>query len=99
MAKPLGIIFWALSVACLAMGFGNYVKTVNKYSRKAAIVQTGWKTQTVSRFWVLGLLGYGGRERVWWFHLHANHEQVLAVIAFVIIVVCVLFLATNSKRA
>lgn len=24
------------------------VETVNKYSRRAAIVQTGWKTQTVS---------------------------------------------------
>lgn len=50
MAKPLGIIFWGLSVACLCLGFGNYVKTVNKYSRRAAIVQTGWKTQTVSCF-------------------------------------------------
>jgi hypothetical protein len=48
MAKPLGIIFWGLSVSCLFLGFGNYVKTVNKYSRRAAIVQTGWKTQTVS---------------------------------------------------
>ncbi|RDW69577.1 hypothetical protein BP6252_08597 [Coleophoma cylindrospora] len=48
MAKPLGIIFWVLSVSCLALGFGNYIKTVNKYSRRAAIVQTGWKTQTVS---------------------------------------------------
>ncbi|KAL3419784.1 hypothetical protein PVAG01_08282 [Phlyctema vagabunda] len=69
MAKPLGIVFWALSVACLALGVGNYVKTVNKYSRRAAIVQTGWKTQTV-----------------------------LSGIAFSIIGVCVLFLATNSKR-
>ena len=31
------------------MGLGNYVKTVNKYSRRAAVVQTGWKTQSVSR--------------------------------------------------
>lgn len=44
---PLGIIFWLLSLACLALGFGNYIKTVNKYSRRAAIVQTGWKTQSV----------------------------------------------------
>jgi len=49
MAKPLGIIFWLLSLSCLALGFGNYIKTVNKYSRRVAIVQTGWKTQTVSR--------------------------------------------------
>ncbi len=48
MAQPLGIIFWFLSLACLALGFGNYIKTVNKYSRRAAIVQTGWKTQSVS---------------------------------------------------
>ncbi|KAK0119719.1 hypothetical protein ONS95_011155 [Cadophora gregata] len=69
MAKPLGIIFWLLSLSCLALGFGNYIKTVNKYSKRAAIVQTGWKTQSV-----------------------------LTVIAFSIVGVCVLFLATNSKR-
>ncbi|KAG0652650.1 hypothetical protein D0Z07_0485 [Hyphodiscus hymeniophilus] len=27
MAKPLGIIFWLLSLSCLALGFGNYMKT------------------------------------------------------------------------
>jgi hypothetical protein len=48
MAKPLGIIFWFLSLSCLALGFGNYIKTVEKYSRRMAIVQTGWKTQSVS---------------------------------------------------
>jgi hypothetical protein len=48
MARPLGIVFWLLSLCCLALGFGNYIKTVQKYSRRAAIVQTGWKTQTVS---------------------------------------------------
>ncbi|KAI0478948.1 hypothetical protein GGR56DRAFT_632687 [Xylariaceae sp. FL0804] len=48
MALPLGIVFWLLSVSCLVVGFGNYIKTVNKYSRKAAIVQTGWRTQSVS---------------------------------------------------
>ena len=63
-AKPLGFIFWILSVVCLGMGCGNYIKTVNKYGRRAAIVQTGWKTQTVSflffsvyrRVWDLGLV-------------------------------------------
>jgi hypothetical protein len=50
MAKPLGIIFWFLSLCCLALGFGNYIKTVEKYSRRMAIVQTGWKTQSVSHF-------------------------------------------------
>jgi hypothetical protein len=47
MALPLGIIFWALAIACLALGFGNYIKTVTKYSRRMALVQTGWKTQVV----------------------------------------------------
>lgn len=70
MAKPLGIIFWFLSLCCLALGFGNYVKTVEKYSRRMAIVQTGWKTQSV-----------------------------LTLVAFSIVAVCVLFLATNSKRS
>ncbi|KIN00309.1 hypothetical protein OIDMADRAFT_19468 [Oidiodendron maius Zn] len=70
MARPLGIIFWLLSLSCLVMGFGNYIKTVQKYSRRAAIVQTGWKTQTV-----------------------------FTIIALSIVGVCVLFLATNSKRS
>lgn len=63
MAKPLGIVFWILAVSCLFLGVGNYIseflwflegvlltglpETVEKYSRKAAIVQTGWKTQMV----------------------------------------------------
>ncbi|ATZ55745.1 hypothetical protein BCIN_12g03120 [Botrytis cinerea B05.10] len=70
MAQPLGIIFWVLSLLCLALGFGNYMKTVNKYSRRVAIVQSGWKTQ-----------------------------GVLSTVAVSIIAVCVLFLATSSKRA
>lgn len=47
-ALPLGIIFWILSVACLASGLANYIKTVTRYSRRQALVQTGWKTQVVS---------------------------------------------------
>lgn len=49
MARPLGIVFWCLGLLCLVLGFGNYVKTVSKYSRRMAVVQSGWKTQTVSR--------------------------------------------------
>ncbi|KAG9248136.1 hypothetical protein BJ878DRAFT_83326 [Calycina marina] len=56
-ARPLGIIFWLLSLACLSLGFGNYIKTVNKYSRRAAIVQTGWKTQTVLTTIALSIVG------------------------------------------
>jgi hypothetical protein len=52
MALPLGIVFWLLSLACLANGFANYARTVMKYSRKAALVQSGWKTQVV--FTVVG---------------------------------------------
>lgn len=79
MAKPLGAVFWALSVSCLGVGLANYTSmsicarlcwngffflsslfdmaaaitdqtkgTVNKYSRRAAIVQSGWRTQAVS---------------------------------------------------
>lgn len=67
-AKPLGALFWALSVLMLGLGLGNYISTatapsrftspcvsqtdgvpgtVNQYSRRTAIVQTGWKTQVI----------------------------------------------------
>ncbi|KAF1956260.1 hypothetical protein CC80DRAFT_492516 [Byssothecium circinans] len=46
-ALPFGIIFWVLSVACLISGLANYIKTVAMYSRRTALVQTGWKTQVV----------------------------------------------------
>ncbi|OJJ88253.1 DUF202 domain-containing protein [Aspergillus glaucus CBS 516.65] len=47
MALPLGLVFWVLSLACLANGLANYVRTVWKYSRRAALVQSGWKTQMI----------------------------------------------------
>lgn len=47
MALPLGLVFWALSLASLGNGFANYIGTVRKYSRRAAIVQSGWKTQVM----------------------------------------------------
>ena len=49
-ALPVGLIFWLLSIACLASGLANYVSTVKKYSRRQALVQSGWKTQVVSIF-------------------------------------------------
>lgn len=49
MALPLGIVFWCLGLLCLVLGFGNYVKTMTLYSKRVALVQSGWKTQTVSR--------------------------------------------------
>ncbi|KAJ6024033.1 hypothetical protein N7540_004830 [Penicillium herquei] len=57
MALPLGIIFWVLSLTCLINGFANYARTVRKYSRKAALVQSGWKTQVV--FTVVGTVILG----------------------------------------
>lgn len=46
-ALPVGLLFWVLSVACLVCGCAIYVKTVTKYSRRQALVQSGWKTQVV----------------------------------------------------
>lgn len=46
-ALPLGIIFWMLSLACLVSGLSNYIKTVSRYCQRAALVQSGWKTQVV----------------------------------------------------
>merc|ERR1712000_786714 len=51
MAKPLGAVFWGLSVVMLLPGLGNYIRTVNQYSRRVAIVQTGWKTQLSLGCW------------------------------------------------
>ncbi|KAH8155451.1 uncharacterized protein LAJ45_00461 [Morchella importuna] len=47
MSMPLGIIFWALSLACLFAGLANYLKTIQLYRRKTALVQSGAKTQVV----------------------------------------------------
>ncbi|KAH0612737.1 uncharacterized protein H6S33_009117 [Morchella sextelata] len=47
MSMPLGIIFWSLSLACLFAGLANYLKTIQLYRRKTALVQSGAKTQVV----------------------------------------------------
>jgi len=47
LSLPLGICFWVLSLVCLFAGLGNYVKTIGMYSKKAALVQSGPKTQFV----------------------------------------------------
>ncbi|EPS38075.1 hypothetical protein H072_8209 [Dactylellina haptotyla CBS 200.50] len=46
-AFPLGLLFWLLAMLSLICGTGNYLKTVMKYSRKVALVQTGWRTQAL----------------------------------------------------
>ena len=55
-ALPFGLIFWLLSLACLISGINNYVKTVNRYSRRQALVQSGVATQVVSSICILCLL-------------------------------------------
>ncbi|KAL1842069.1 hypothetical protein VTJ49DRAFT_6139 [Mycothermus thermophilus] len=57
MAMPLGTVFWVLSVGCLGVGIANYTKTVNKFSRRAAIVQSGWKTQVLMAAIALCIVG------------------------------------------
>ncbi|PCD17958.1 hypothetical protein FGRA07_07426 [Fusarium graminearum] len=57
MAKPLGTIFWALSVMTLFAGMANYIRTVNKYSKRAAIVQIGWKTHAVFSLTAVSIIG------------------------------------------
>ena len=47
LALPFGIIFWLLALACIISGLNNYIKTVNRYSRREALVQSGWGTQIV----------------------------------------------------
>jgi hypothetical protein len=46
-SMPLGIIFWFLALASLVSGFANYVRTVAKYARRDALVQSGIKTQVI----------------------------------------------------
>ncbi|KPI35526.1 uncharacterized protein AB675_10966 [Cyphellophora attinorum] len=47
LSHPLGIIFFVLSLACLATGCGIYMQTVTKYAHRRALVQSGVKTQFV----------------------------------------------------
>ena len=48
-ALPFGLVFWILSIACLAAGLNNYIKTVTRYSIRQALVQSGTGTQLVSQ--------------------------------------------------
>ncbi len=45
---PFGLLFWLLAFSCLVAGLSNYIKTVNRYSRRQALVQSGVGTQVVS---------------------------------------------------
>ncbi|KAI5805137.1 hypothetical protein EDC01DRAFT_358339 [Geopyxis carbonaria] len=57
MALPLGIIFWLLSLLCLMAGLGNYLKTIRKYSRKTAVVQSGAKTRIIFLIVTVAIIG------------------------------------------
>lgn len=86
-ALPVGLIFWVLSLACLGSGVANYVKTVTKYSRRQALVQSGWKTQVVRISILIASV------RLMW------RLQVFTVVACAIVAVCVLFLSTNAASS
>ena len=88
-ALPVGLIFWLLSIACLISGLANYIKTVTKYSRRQALVQTGLKTQIVRRF----TNAYQCFSRL------ILDLQVFTVVACAIIAACVLFLSTNAASS
>ena len=66
-AYPVGLVFGALALACLGSGVAGYVRTVQRYGERRAMVQSGWKTQVVSTFLWGVCLGRGDREgkRVW----------------------------------
>ena len=61
---PVGIVFWVLSLASLASGLANYIRTITRYSRRQALVQSGWKTQIVSGSTVC-LISSPGAPMVW----------------------------------
>ena len=88
-ALPVGLIFWLLGIACLISGLANYVKTVTKYSRRQALVQTGWKTQVVSGF----------TSSYQFFSRLILDLQVFTVVACAIVAACVLFLSTNAASS
>lgn len=37
MALPLGLVFWVLAVACLAMGLGNYISACVYYLTRSIL--------------------------------------------------------------
>jgi uncharacterized membrane protein YidH (DUF202 family) len=56
LALPVGIVFWFISLACMVSGVTNYCRTVTRYSRRAALVQSGWKTEIVSSMFSVYLI-------------------------------------------
>ncbi len=85
-ALPLGLIFWVSALACLASGFANYIKAVTKYSRRTAIVQSGWKTQAVR--WMLRMLKGAP----------LTYTQVFTFVAITLITSCLILLSTSAQQ-
>lgn len=90
-ALPVGLVFWLLSLACLISGFSNYVKTVTKYARRKALVQSGWKTQVVSELRAYALELYPFQ--------FADFRKIFTIVACAIVAACVLFLSTNAASS
>ncbi|EAS34881.1 uncharacterized protein CIMG_00235 [Coccidioides immitis RS] len=57
MALPMGIVFWVLSLVCLSNGFTIYVRTLTKYSRHKALVQSGWGSHAVFVIVAIAIIG------------------------------------------
>lgn len=95
-ALPVGLLFWLLSLACLISGVANYIKTVEKYSRRRALVQSGWKTQVVSA----DCSSMGQRWNGKWKDTRRlmPWEQVFTIVATAIVAVCVLYLSINAAQ-
>lgn len=55
LSMPFGIIFWLLAMSCLIAGLNNYIKTVNRYANRRALVQSGIGTQVVSAIFLFQL--------------------------------------------
>jgi hypothetical protein len=77
------------AIACLLSGLANYIKTVNRYSRREALVQSGWGTQVVSAIMAGDVRGY---------FMVLTIRKVFTVVACAIIAACVLFLTLEAKR-
>jgi len=91
---PLGLIFWFVSLACLASGLAKYVKTVTQYSRRRALVQSGWKTEMASTRFFVHILSVALAM------LTHVLRQIFTVVATTIVASCILFLtikASNEK--
>lgn len=57
MALPLGILFWLMALLSFCTGLANYVRTVQKYRLRKALVQNGLRTQVIVFFLSFVIVG------------------------------------------